>query len=101
FQIPNTKTGWRAEQNNPRNGHLGVWSDVPHLFRTYLLCVHHCALGSEGYRTFGKRKATVAPLPGVLSQASSPCMAATSFLTMLRPRPVEGSPAVGRAESRV
>src|ERR1044071_2711486 len=49
---------------------------------------------------FGKRNAKVAPLPAALSQASSPFMANTSFLTMLRPRPVEGSPPVGRAERR-
>lgn len=50
--------------------------------------------------TRGKRKAKVVPLPWVLSQVNSPCIASTSFLTMLKPKPVEGSPPVGRAERR-
>ena len=48
----------------------------------------------------GNRRTKVAPWPGWLRQVNSPFMAWTSFLAMLNPRPVEGSPPVGRAESR-
>ena len=48
----------------------------------------------------GRRTVKTAPEPGTLLQASSPFIAVTSLLTMLRPSPVDGSPPVGRAESR-
>ncbi len=55
---------------------------------------------SQCWRALSKRTVNLAPLPAVLSQVTAPPIASTSFLTMLRPSPAEGSPPVGCAESR-
>jgi hypothetical protein len=48
----------------------------------------------------GRQIVNAAPSPGLLSHDNSPFIARTSLRTMLKPRPVDGSPPVGRAERR-
>src|SRR6266536_2708731 len=73
----------------------------PLLARPRLLDGPHCiAYGWELDAALGKRRMKAAPRPASLSQVNSPFIARTSFFAMLKPRPVEGSPPVGRAERR-
>ena len=51
------------------------------------------------WRALGRLTINLAPLPAVLSHFNAPPIASTSFFTMLKPKPAEGSPPVGRAES--